>query len=188
MGKLISIPDFFIIIIDITGKFGPSEMMKVLRDKDSGICMLGPHTTVSSQVSVLPPAGSSTPCCHWFTGTPDPSISLFKPFVFTPGADCGKLTCSPVYGEDDPCRTKPRFQKTVDRKHELYAAHKKLEALINRDSQKGHMILQNLQELESKCIEDMAEILKNYDESTAMKVAQIFSHMSSLEKNFYDSA
>lgn len=164
-------------------------MMKVLRDKESGICMIGPHTTASSQVSVLPPAGSSTPCSHWFTGTPDPSISLFKPFIFTPGADCGKLTLSPVYSdEEDPCKIKPRFQKMVDRKHELYTAHKKFAALIDKDSPKGHMILENLQELESKCIEDMAEILKNYDESSAMKVAQIFSHMSSLEKNFYDSA
>lgn len=34
------------------------------------------------QVSVLSGSGHS---CHWFTGTADPSQSVFKPFIFTEG-------------------------------------------------------------------------------------------------------
>lgn len=48
------------------------------------------------QVSVLSPPGSAKPSCHWFTATPDPSISVYKPFVFTPHVQISHLTLSPI--------------------------------------------------------------------------------------------
>lgn len=41
------------------------------------------------QVSVLTPGG---PAVHWFTGTPNPRQSLFKPFVFCDAATIGDKT------------------------------------------------------------------------------------------------
>ena len=59
-------------------------MMTILRDCPSGICMTGGgFRSNGSQVSVLQaeqhPGGGDV---HWFTGTPDPSRSVFKPFAF----------------------------------------------------------------------------------------------------------
>ena len=48
-------------------------MIDVLRDKASGICIDSESfLTTASAVSVLPQSRSS-PCIHYFTGTPDPS-------------------------------------------------------------------------------------------------------------------
>lgn len=65
--------------------FRAEDMMAVLRDCPSGICMTGGgFRTNCAQVSVLQPPGSNTHTSdlHWFTGTPDPSKSAFKPCCF----------------------------------------------------------------------------------------------------------
>ena len=157
--------------------------MKILRDDDSGINM-GTGTT-GSQVSVLSPLTSSVPCCHWLTATPDPGLCMFKPFIFGENPKIGNFTVSPDYGADDPRKIKPRFRKTVDRKHELYKEHQKLLALTRRGDKKSQTILKNIQELENNCIGDIAEIMKNYDEQSFSKVANIFEHMCDIEMNFY---
>ena len=69
---------------------GPREMMEILRDKQSGICMCDDDGFRSngSQVSLLRAPGASggggcgRPSVHWLTATPDPSRSLFKPYIF----------------------------------------------------------------------------------------------------------
>lgn len=173
----------------LLGTLGVADMMKILRDEDSGINM--GSGTCGSQVSLLPSktsASSTMPCCHWFTATPSPDISLFKPFIFGPGSDVGHFTMSPEYGEKDPRSMKPRFQSKVERRHELFKEHEKLCALIVRDETKANKIVQNLKELESNCIGDMEEILKNFDELSFAKVAKLFEHMCSLEVNFYKEA
>ena len=157
-------------------------MMKILRDTESSICM---DKTTGSLVSVLFPGASASPCCHWLTATRNPSTCLFKPFIFGPHADIGESTISPNYGDNDPCKIVPRFQKTVDRGHELYKGHEKLLDLLGRDDPTAHMVLQNLQELESNCIADVEEILSNYNEENFKKVAGLFKHMCDIEVNFY---
>lgn len=64
--------------------FGPKQMMGILRDERSGICMCGDgyFRSNGSQVSFLWLAASNKPNIHWFTATPDPSRSAFKPFTF----------------------------------------------------------------------------------------------------------
>ena len=43
-------------------------------------------------MSTLTPDGIS---CHWFTGTPNPVESVFKPFIFTPNTRISPLTKTP---------------------------------------------------------------------------------------------
>ena len=157
--------------------------MKVLRDDDSGINM-GSGTT-GSQVSILFPAASAAPCCHWLTATVDPSTSMFKPFIFGANSSIGKYTVAPDFGDTDPRKVKPRFKKSVDRRHELYKGHETFASLLRRGDSKGQMIQKNLQELENNCIGDVDEILKNYDEHSYSKVANLFEHMCEIEMNFY---
>ncbi|CAF4624603.1 unnamed protein product, partial [Rotaria magnacalcarata] len=64
-------------------------MISILRDDQSGICMLGEGDdciSTGSQVSVLLSTDrkrSQTDACHFFTATPNPQLSLFKPFIFS---------------------------------------------------------------------------------------------------------
>ena len=161
-------------------------MMAILRDEDSGINM--GDRTCGSQVSLLSPAVASAPnipSCHWLTGTPNPSISLFKPFIFGPDSKIGDLATSPDLGDEDPRIVKPRFQKVVDRRHPLYKGQQKLLDYLGKDDPKGAMIVQNIKDLELNCIADIDEILKNFDESSFSKVKQLFEHMCNIELNFY---
>ncbi len=60
---------------------------------------------VFGQVSVISKDKGKTPSVHWFTGTPDPTVSFFKPFVFVPGVDQCKDTVSPSIPDDvDPAK------------------------------------------------------------------------------------
>lgn len=52
------------------------------------------------QVSLL---SSNKPCCHWFTATPNPLLSVFKPFVFTPNVRISLHTRSPAPNESVRC-------------------------------------------------------------------------------------
>jgi len=100
-----------------TGQFSACDMFTILRDEESGICMTdGSFLSTGSQVSVLTPPSSSacpTPSCHWFTATPNPLTSIYKPFIFAPGGSIGSATVSPQFGDDDPAKKVPRFQVQV---------------------------------------------------------------------------
>jgi secernin len=67
---------------------------------------IGTHKTMQLcgfslfKVSVLSAAGSGKPHCHWFTATPNPQESVFKPFIFTPEAKISQHTYSPVFSDD----------------------------------------------------------------------------------------
>jgi len=63
------------------GQFSVETMMGVLRDEESGINRPGGEfPTAGSQVSTL--GSTQVRPCHWFTATPGPARSVFKPFVF----------------------------------------------------------------------------------------------------------
>lgn len=56
------------------------------------------------QVSVLS-ANEGRLSCHWFTGTPNPQISVFKPFIFTNNVRISPHIQSPVFSADeDPAK------------------------------------------------------------------------------------
>lgn len=97
----------------------------------------------------------------------------------------GNLTQSPDFGEKDPVKIKPRFQEHVDRAHPLVKGHQKFLNLLERDELQGHMIKENLRELEQNCLEDIKEVLSQFSEQSYIKVANMFSHMCDIEMNFY---
>ncbi|KAH9520070.1 Secernin-3 [Bulinus truncatus] len=159
------------------GKFGYQDMFKVLRDEDGGICMMdGGFITAGSQVSILLPKNSPAPNVHWFTGTPNPATSIYKPFFFGPGAAVGNVTVSPA---------KEAGAEQGERGHALYQGHKRLCNLMDTQEEKGHSILSQLRELEKKCCEDVDEIVASYDEASFPKLKQIFQHLAMMELNFY---
>ena len=69
-------------------EFSVGDMMDILRNRKSGVCMCGGgFRSNGSQVSVLCNSNSTQKKgaavdVHWFTGTPDPSKSCFKPITF----------------------------------------------------------------------------------------------------------
>lgn len=75
----------------LSGNFKETDMFSILRDKNSEICRScdAAFPTQGSQVSTL---SLVRPSVHWFTATPDPDKSVFKPFVFTPNAVISKHT------------------------------------------------------------------------------------------------
>ncbi|XP_013189142.2 secernin-3 [Amyelois transitella] len=123
--------------------FDVHNMFDVLRDKESGICRECDDTfpTQGSQVSRLSSTGVNV---HWFTATPDPSVSFFKPFVFVPSAQVSPHTASP----DEPLR-----------EHHLYKLHSKFVSSFNKE----HTIKQLRGEEKNflKDLENIDENLKN---------------------------
>ncbi|TNN54151.1 Secernin-3 [Liparis tanakae] len=89
---------------------------------------------------------------HYFTATPDPERSVFKPFIFVKNVNELKETSSPSYGADDPVKKKPRFQSKPDRKHLLFVKH---------ELDKGKKITESLRKLEKDKMTKMETFLSN---------------------------
>ncbi|KRZ58635.1 Secernin-3 [Trichinella nativa] len=144
--------------------FTVENMISILRNEESGICMGlgGSFVSTSSQVSILP-SDSSLQCFHFFTGTPDPRSSGFKPFVFSDGCVGSPFTESPKFPDDkDPAKCIPRFKKTVDRRHTLYKAHQEIESSGSR-KQKA---VENLMEIEKNLLTDVMNALQSKEHIT----------------------
>ena len=58
-----------------SGKFNRHDMIEILRDHESGICMHGSFETTASMVSELYPGKKAN---HWMTGKPYPCDSSFN--------------------------------------------------------------------------------------------------------------
>ncbi|CAG9768256.1 unnamed protein product [Ceutorhynchus assimilis] len=121
-----------------SNSFRETDMFKVLRDKELGICkdFNSGFPTSGSQVSTL---SSTRPSIHWFTATPDPSRSVFKPFIFTKNAVISKHTICP--DKDSP--------------HTLYSLFKNAEY-------KG--VQELLHTMETDCVEEVNQIISNVAE------------------------
>uniref|UniRef100_A0A3Q2QBM8 Secernin-2 n=1 Tax=Fundulus heteroclitus TaxID=8078 RepID=A0A3Q2QBM8_FUNHE len=134
-------------------------MMSILRDKPSGICMdSGGFRTTGSMVSVLP-RDTSLPCIHFFTATPDPSRSIFKPFIFSDCPTPVLRVVSPQFGPNDPVRKQPRFQGRVDRRHDLYKAHQVALSIMETKPNEGLAVYDILRDLESQCLSEISAML-----------------------------
>ena len=160
-------------------------MITVLRDQESGICRVGasPSVSVASMVSVIPSAGSTTPACHWLTSTPNPGCSVFKPFMFCSDVNIGTGTTSPTYGDADPARCKPRFQKKVDREHPLYKVHMKINPLPGTEVDRD--ILGTLLNMETQCIGDVEQFLQNYSPDQVGELKDLFKDVVETEMKIY---
>nr|XP_015915593.1 secernin-3-like [Parasteatoda tepidariorum] len=131
------------------GAFSAGEMFKVLRDRNSGICMSsGSFVSTASQVSVLRKTESGLQSCHFFTATPDPRRSAFKPFFFAEEVEFTDKVVSPVPSESEE-------NVVSDRKHELYKLHE--DACFSRRDADAFRL--KLKELEDKYVSLVDEIV-----------------------------
>ncbi|XP_020490100.1 secernin-3 [Labrus bergylta] len=142
------------------GHISAETMMDILRDKDSDINMEGMFMTTGSMVSVIP-RDPALPGVHYFTATPDPERSVFKPFIFVNNINQLKETTSPSYGPDDPAKKKPRFQSKPNRKHKLFIKHELVAAIIDSYKDRGKKITESMRKLEKEKMTQMEEILSH---------------------------
>ncbi|XP_042906976.1 secernin-3 [Parasteatoda tepidariorum] len=171
-----------------SGEFSTISMFDVLRDCDSGICRGLDHEfpTAASQVSVLPNPDTQRSSCHWFTGTPDPAHSVFKPFVFCSSNRISRHIVSPTYPDnEDPAKIKPRFQTQVNRNHTLYTKHQKAYPILTSDNPKGKEVISVLRSLETQCVKDMESFVENFTSDKAKEVEDLFKDLVESEIKFY---
>uniref|UniRef100_A0A8C6IWM8 Secernin-2 n=1 Tax=Melopsittacus undulatus TaxID=13146 RepID=A0A8C6IWM8_MELUD len=166
------------------GHITAETFMAILRDKASGICVdTEGFRTAGSMVSVLP-RDPALPCVHFFTATPDPSRSVFKPFVFVAGLKPVPQVRSPTF-RDDPAKRIPRFQSTVDRRHELYRRHQAALELMESDQERGQKLLQTLRDLEKQGLEGMNALLEGAVAPCPEELADLFFDCVEAEMKFY---
>ncbi|XP_029386211.1 secernin-3 [Echeneis naucrates] len=168
------------------GHITGATMMGILRDKNSGINMEGMFMTTGSMVSVIP-TNPALPGVHYFTATPDPERSVFKPFIFVEHANDLKATTSPSYGPDDPVKKKPRFQSKPDRKHELFVKHEPVAAIIDTYKDKGKGIKEGMMKLEKEWMTEMEKILTEGVEEPDL-FANLFSNCVQEEMAKYSNS
>ncbi|XP_075767648.1 secernin-2 [Pelodiscus sinensis] len=156
------------------GRITAETIMGILRDKASGICVDSEgFRTTGSMVSVLP-QDPARPCVHFFTATPDPSRSVFKPFVFVASVTPVPQAMSPGFGDEDPVRKVPRFQRRVDRRHQLYRAHQAALQLLETDQEQGQTLQQTMRELERQGLEAMKDVLAGRIPLNPEELADLF--------------
>jgi secernin len=143
------------------GNFSVFDMISILRNDQSGICMIDEsdngYTSTGSQVSVLTSTNrkkSQINACHFFTGTPNPKLSLFKPFIFSDKVELGPLTVSTP------------SELTPQRIHPLYSAHKKASREQRED--------QRLKDFEHEGIMEIIGKLKSTDENNSDTYETLF--------------
>ncbi|XP_017278179.1 secernin-3 [Kryptolebias marmoratus] len=168
------------------GHITAEAMMDVLRDKDSGINMEGMFMTTGSMVSVIP-TDPALPGVHYFTATPDPQRSIFKPFVFVKNANPLKDTSSPSFGSNDPVKKKPRFQSKPNRKHPLFVKHELVAAIIEFYKDRGQKITEGMRQLEKEMMKEMEKILQRGVEVPDLLV-NLFSSSVQKEMSVYSKS
>ncbi|XP_041366461.1 secernin-1-like [Gigantopelta aegis] len=164
------------------GKISLEEMFGILRDEPSSINFSGDIHTVASQVSVMSPSDTNALDIHWFTATPNPSVSVFKPFIFCPDSDTGDVTVSPAIGGE---KGRPCLQSSVDRRHALYKMHEKWRELMENKTAIGDKLCKTMRELESSCVQEMLEFAKTSTKSSLGDVGDLFKDVTESEMKFY---
>uniref|UniRef100_A0A8D0E8U9 Secernin-2 n=1 Tax=Salvator merianae TaxID=96440 RepID=A0A8D0E8U9_SALMN len=168
-----------------SGQITAQTIMAILSDKASGICVDSEgFCTTGSMVSILP-QDPQLPCIHFFTATPDPSRSIFKPFIFVPNITAFHQVQSPSFGDKDPIRDNPRFQSRVDRRHELYKYHQSF--LETKDCKQHDR--ERIQDAMKKCQEQILETVKSVlagsNTLTPQKLADLFYDCVDKELKLY---
>ena len=130
-------------------------MIEILRDTESGICRdcSSGFPTASSQVSAIYP--NKQTALHFFTGTPDPAVSYFKPFIFH-------------------STVKEASSKTLsgsDGKHFLYGKHEEFYQNLKNDLK----LQDTLRNIENVCIDELKELLDNCDPTSDPENNEIYS-------------
>ncbi|XP_032285176.1 secernin-2 isoform X3 [Phoca vitulina] len=169
----------------IQGGITAEVMMGILRNKESGICMdSGGFRTTASMVSILP-RDPTQPCVHFLTATPDPSRSVFKPFIFGAGAAQAPQVLSPTFGAQDPVRTQPRFQTQVDRRHTLYCGHQVALGLMESEQDRGQQLRQKQRDLEQEGLEAARGLLAGEWAPPPQELGTLFQAFVERESQVY---
>ncbi|XP_006889528.1 PREDICTED: secernin-2 [Elephantulus edwardii] len=167
------------------GSITAEVMMGILRNKESGICMdSGGFRTTASMVSILP-QDPTQPCVHFLTATPDPSRSVFKPFIFGVEVAQAPQVLSPTFGAQDPARILPRFQTQVDRRHTLYLGHQVALGLMESEQDQGQQLRQRQQTLEQEGLEAAKSLLAGQQATPPQAWGSIFQTFVERESRMY---
>ncbi|XP_039197904.1 secernin-1 isoform X1 [Crotalus tigris] len=167
------------------GNITVETMIDLLRNKAEGISVdSDSFLTTASMVSVLP-QNLTSPCIHFFTGTPDPSKSIFKPFIFVDGVKIVPKVQSPIFGSEDPVKKIPRFQEKPDRRHELYKAQQQARLVLDSDEEKGHTLRRIMLNLEKQGLEAMEGILSSSEILDSSEIEDLFYDCVDTEIKFF---
>ncbi|XP_069110921.1 secernin-3-like [Argopecten irradians] len=148
------------------GEFSLESMIEILRNEEGSINFAGDILTVSSQVSML---SAHTPDSHWFTGTPNTSVSVFKPFIFCQSNDIGDITVA----------------SGVDKNPTLYDAHKKKRTMMEEKCESGEKLCGIMRELEKQCLHDIQDYLQNVSNDIIEESRDLFKDVAESEVKFY---
>ncbi|MHA1266312.1 MAG: C69 family dipeptidase [Candidatus Helarchaeota archaeon] len=118
------------------GSITPQSMIEILLDHDAGICMHGSFRSTASMVSRIEDSKENN--VHWFTGTPNPCKSFFKPLFLTAVREL-PIQCKAELSPDP---------QTLWWAHELALQHS------------SQAITKRLSELEKKYLKRTNELLK----------------------------
>ncbi|XP_068094772.1 secernin-1 [Hyperolius riggenbachi] len=153
------------------------SVIKVLRNKSSGICVDSEaFQTTASAVSVLP-QDEKWPCIHLLTGTPDPSRSVFKPFIFVEDVKAVPKVQSSYAGD---CH-----HEHSQYKHELYEAHQCALSLMDSDKEEGKKLLHTMLNLEKQGLDAMEDIFNSSHPLDPAEVVDLFYDCVDTEIKFY---
>lgn len=133
------------------GSFAVAQMFETLRAAGTE------QQSLSSHVSVLSNSGLS---CHWFTATPNPVESVFKPFIFTPGAKISPLTKIPA-GESEPL---------------LHKLH---------NNRKWENVGDLLTSLESTCVDEVNRFISEHSSEPSQELDELMKDCVEAEVKFY---
>ncbi|KAL0277175.1 UNVERIFIED_CONTAM: hypothetical protein PYX00_004541 [Menopon gallinae] len=143
--------------------FCVNDMFSILRNSEISCGPEDCFPTAASQVSSL---SSKKPSCHWFTATPNPILSVFKPFVFTPNVRISHHTTSPV--------------PESSRRHSLYRLH----AIASKSAETK--VISLLQEMEQNCLEEVEKFLEDFEEGQPLtEVDELMKDVVETEIKFY---
>lgn len=155
------------------------KMFQVLRDaaavsdREPHPCGLPPS---SSQVSTIRiDGGGSTPVtCHWFTATPHPAESVFKPFVFTRNVRISPLTqlATDAGTEEAAAAAEAPDSSNWTRLHRLHAL---------RNGAKVGVLLRSL---EKSCVQEVHNFL-SAAEAPVQELDELLKDCVEAEVKFY---
>ncbi|KAM4027081.1 secernin-1 [Anomaloglossus baeobatrachus] len=155
------------------------SMINVLRNKSSGICVdSNTFLTTASAVSVLP-KDDKWPCIHFVTGTPDPSRSVFKPFIFVEDIKAVPMVQSSCVRGNTCDHDHSQW------KHELYEAHQCALSLMDKDKEEGDQLQTILLDLEKQGLEAMEDLLNSSNPLDPAEVVDLFYDCVDTEIKFY---
>lgn len=128
----------------------------------------------ASQVTAIGiDGGGSTPVtCHWFTATPNPAESVYKPFVFTRNVRISPLTMIDAGGDGETAAASAGDSGSGTRLHRLHA---------QRNGAKVGVLLRSLEE---SCVQEVHNFL-SASEAPVQELDELLKDCVEAEVKFY---